>query len=94
MSGLGMALIGGSRSVRDSSSNRRQPACVLGIAAADDVEKSILDALGDRAAIPRAEGDAVELADGGDFGRRAGKEGFVSDVNLVAGDALFLDGQA
>ena len=54
-------------------------------------KKRRLDLLGDRAARAGADLDAVEFADGRDFGGGAGEEGLVGDVDLVARDALLHD---
>ncbi len=61
---------------------------VFVIAAIDDVKERALDFLGDRAAAAGTELNAVQLADRGHLSGRAGKEGFIADVHLVAGDAL------
>ena len=47
-----------------------------------------LQLLGDRAARTAADGAVVEFGDRCDFGRRAGKKGFVGNVNFVAGQSL------
>ena len=67
---------------------------VLGVATVDDIKKRALDFFGDGAArahvIVFTQSDTVKFADGRNFGSGAGKECFVADVDLVAGDA-FLD---
>src|SRR5258708_27433876 len=67
---------------------------VLGVAAVDDVKEGLLDLFGEGAAAARADLDAVYLADGRDFGGRAGEEDFIGDVQLVARDALLHHFQA
>ena len=67
---------------------------VLGVAAVDDVKEGLLDLFGEGAAAARADLDAVHLADGRDFGGRAGEEDFIGDVQLVARDALLHHFQA
>src|SRR5438105_13558384 len=74
-----------------SISDLRQPVRVPGIAAVHDVEERRLDLLRDRAAPADADLDAVELADRRHFGRGAGEERLVGDVDLVARDALLHD---
>ena len=44
--------------------------------------------------MPNADLAVVKLADGGDFSRGAGKERFISDVELIAGELLFFHGVA
>src|SRR5450830_804330 len=70
-----------------------QPVGVLGVAAVDDVKERTLDFFGDRAAAAATEFDAVEFANRCDFSGGAGEEGFVGDIDLVAGDALLYDFQ-
>jgi len=67
---------------------------VFGVAAVDDVEERGLDFFGDGAAAADADLHAVQLANRRDFGGGAGKEGFVGDVDLVAGDAFLHNFQA
>ena len=68
-----------------------QPAFVLGVFALDDGKVFLLQVLGHRARVAIANLAVVKLADGGDFSRGAGKERFVSDVEFIAGELLFLD---
>src|SRR5450830_2197188 len=69
-----------------------EPMGVFGVAAIDDVKVRALDFFGDRAAaadiVALAQFDAVEFANRGDFSRGAGKERFITDINLVTGDPL------
>ena len=65
-----------------------EPVCVLGVATVDDVKERSLNFFSDRAAAALAQLDAVEFADGRDFSGGACEERFVSDVHLVARDAL------
>src|SRR5713226_4271680 len=65
----------------------REPVPVLGDLAGDHVEEQLLDLGRDRSARARADHAPVELADRRDLGRRAGEEGLVGDVDVVAGDA-------
>jgi len=67
---------------------------IFGVAAVDDVKEGGLHFFCDGAAAAGADLDAVEFADGRDFGGGAGEEGFVGDVDLVAGDAFLHDLQA
>src|SRR3954464_7972488 len=68
-----------------------EPVGVLGVAAVHDVEEGRLDFLGERPARADADRYPVELADRRHFRSRAGEEGFVADVDLVARDALLHD---
>src|SRR3954471_10995590 len=74
--------------------NLGEPVRVLRIAPVHDVEEGRLDLLRDRAARADADLHAIEFADGRDFGGRAGEEGLVADVHLVARDALLHDLQS
>jgi hypothetical protein len=65
-----------------------QPVDVPLVATMHTVEIHGLQAGGDRAAVTRADLAVVEFTDRRDFGGRPGEEGFVGDVDLVAGDAL------
>jgi hypothetical protein len=65
-----------------------QPVGVLRQAAVHQVKEAGLDLGGDRAALAFADGTVVEFADRRDFGGGAGEEGFVGDVDVVAGQAL------
>ena len=64
---------------------------ILGVAAVDDVKEGLLDALRYGAAASCSDGEAVKFADGGDFGGCAAEEGFVGDIDFVAGDAFLYD---
>ena len=66
---------------------------MVGTATVDVVEIEALQLLGDWAAGAVADAATVQFADGRYFGGGAGKEGFVGDVDLIAGDALFVDFQ-
>ncbi len=67
---------------------------VFRIAAVHDVEERALDLLRHGATAARADGDAVEFADGRDLGGRTGEERLVGNVHLVARDALLHEFQA
>ena len=54
----------------------------------DDIKKHLLQSFGHRTARTGANTTIVEFADRGHFGGRAGEEGLVADVDLIAGDAL------
>ena len=72
-----------------SNSNQRQPLGISLAATVNLIEIQRLQALGDRAAPTSTDGAAVYLADRGHFGGGAGKERFVGNVHLIAGDTLF-----
>src|SRR5262249_49928503 len=59
-----------------------------------DGEEVLLEAARHGPGRTRADAAIVELADGRDLGRRPGKEGFVGQIYLVAGEALLADLQA
>src|SRR5688572_333912 len=65
-----------------------QPFVALLVFSGDDVEESLLDLLGDRAGLAGADHAPVELADRRHFGRGAGEERLVGDVDVVASQAL------
>ena len=62
---------------------------IFWITTIDNVKEGLLDALRYGAAASCSDGQTVELADGGDFGCCAAEEGFVGDIDFVAGDAFF-----
>ena len=66
---------------------------MLGDLPGDHVEEELLDPGRDRSARALAYRAPVELADRSDLGRRAGEEGFVGDVDVVAGQTPRLDSQ-
>src|SRR5215813_13407919 len=68
--------------------DRRKPGATLPVLAGEDVEERLLDRLGHRARLAGADLAAVELADRRHFGRRAGEERLVGDVDVVARQAL------
>ena len=68
--------------------NARQPVSVFGILTVHDVEEACLNFFSDGATATCTNFDAIEFADGRDFSGCAGKEGFVSNVDLIACDAL------
>src|ERR1700722_20008978 len=84
-SGLGLRQAPVSR----QGSHLREPARVLLVLAADDIEESALQLLRDRSALSFADGPIVQFADRRDFGGGAGEERLVAGIDLVAGDALF-----
>src|SRR5436190_3262886 len=69
-----------------------EPVRVLRVAALDHVEELLLEKLGDGSAPALADLAAVHLADRRHLGGRAGEERLVGDVELVAAEALLLDG--
>ena len=60
-----------------------------GATAVNRIEVQALQSFGDGAAAAVADGAIVDFADRGHFGGGAGEEGFVGDVDLVAGNAAF-----
>ena len=62
----------------------------LGRATIDDIEEAGLQLLGDRAAAAAADDAIVEFANRGDFRGGAGEEGFVGNVDVVAGETARL----
>src|SRR5215208_3370334 len=82
------SLLGG---LPDMSVHFGEPVGVLGIAAVHDIEEGALDFFGERTARTGADLDPVEFADGRHFGRGAGEERLVGDVDLVARDSLLHD---
>ncbi len=67
---------------------------VLRVAAIHHVKKRVLQLFGDWTAPARADPAVVDFADGRDFGGRAGEEGLVRDVDVVARQALGQHAQA
>src|SRR5690242_10812828 len=68
--------------------HRGEPVPALAILAGDHVEEGFLDRLGHRSGLAFADLAPVELADRRHFRRRAGEEGLVGDVDVVARQAL------
>ena len=58
---------------------------LVGIAPGGDVEEALLDGLGDGPARARAHRDAIHRADRRDFGRGAGKEELIRQIQHLAG---------
>src|ERR1700692_2733954 len=66
--------------------NRGEPAIPIADLAVDVREVLLLNALGARTALPAANRDAVDAADGRDFGGRTREEDFVGNVERFAGN--------
>ena len=71
-----------------------EPVVAVGGEAVDDVEEGFVEGGGDGAHGSVAYHDAVDGAEVGDFGGGSGEEGFVADVDELAGQGLFDDGDA
>ena len=58
------------------------------------IEILALQFFGNRSAGAVANAATIQLTNGSHFGRTAGKEGFIGNIDFVAGDAFFPDLQA
>src|SRR5688572_32321045 len=67
----------------------RQPRAALPVFSGHDVEERFLDRLRHRPGLALADHPAVELTDRRHFGRGAGEERLVGDIDVVAGQPLF-----
>ena len=71
--------------------DRVEPAPAIGHFAAEQIEEGALDLFGDRATPSRADLDAVDRAHGCHFGRSAGEEELVRDIERLARQTLLDD---
>ncbi len=73
--------------------NVGQPLGVVGTTPVDVIEVQALQLFGDRTTGAVADVAAIQFADRRHFGGGAGEEGFVGNVDFIAGDALFVNFQ-
>ena len=67
---------------------------MLLVTAGDDIEKPVLEGLGDGAALAFTDLAIVDLADRCHLGGGTSQEDLVGDVEIVAGEGGFLNGDA